>query len=315
MAQTVVQMIEDRFQRGIAAQRSTWSLLGSTTQALDVVNHVLRVVIQLGHIDEYIPEFEMLAFCQHNDGGWADLSSGKRSGIRNTCFAARNIIRANRVLRRADFAAVTERAVRFVIAQQNTDGFWSDAAWGRCDATSSSMGLLLYAIKESWGISTQEIHQATKNGLEHAETYLKRSQAADGWWQDVRTHETPIGSTGHLLPKLVLFRGEQTSTVKMAIDFLGRSQEEDGSWDHQDTDHTCDAVRALLLTYSIISRSDLPPVIERGIDWLVKNENPDGFWGEHPGKESSQLIICDVLDCFSKYGAYRQSLNLRAFWE
>ena len=307
--------INDRFSIGVADARSTWSLLNGKSRALDVVNHVLRVIVQLDRVSEYEAEFTALARCQHGAGAWADHTLGARGGMRNTCFSARNLIRANRILRRDDFYAATEKAVRYVLDRQDADGFWPDRNWGPRDATSSSMGLLLYSLKEDWGPSTGEIHDAAQRCLARAAAHLEDTQSGNGAWEDTDDHEGALGATAHLLPKLALYEGRQTPAVAAGIELLARSQEPDGSWDHGHTDHTCDATRALLLSNSVVSDVRLPGVIERGVQWLVESVNPDGLWGEHPGEPSSLLMLCDVLDCFSKYEAQRRSLNLRTFWE
>jgi hypothetical protein len=310
-----ISRIEDQFATGVTPVRSTWSLLQGKSRALDVVNHVLRVIVQLNLAPAYEEEFAALAGAQHPDGAWADHSLGTRGGIRNTCFSARNLIRANRILHRGDFHDAAERAARYVVARQNPDGSWSDLNWGPRDATSSSMGLLLYTVKEDWGAATSEIHAAAFACLARAAAYLELTQSGDGSWSDTDDHEGTLGATAHLLPKLALYEGKQTPAVAAGVDLLVGSQEKDGSWDGGHTDHTCDAARALLLANSVIVDARLADVIERGVRWLAESANPDGLWGERPGEPSSLLIVCDVLDCFSKYEALRRSLNLRAFWE
>jgi squalene-hopene cyclase-like protein len=316
VAQVTVDSIGGRFRDGIAAKADEWSLVDTPeTRALDVVNHVLRCVLQLDYLREYVDEFDALAALQHDDGGWSDLSSGTRSGIRNTCFSARNLIRANRILGRRDLAEAAERAVRLVSGAQEEDGSWADRVWGPRDATSSGMGLLLYALNEDFGAATAELRAAARACLERAARHLERTQETDGSWHDPSSYEAPVGPTAHLLPKLVLFEGRRTQAVGAGIGFLVESQEDDGSWDRRHVDHTCDAARALLLTASVLAERDLGSVAAAGIEWLVENVNDDGFWSERPGEESSLLLTCDVLDSFSKYEAHARSLDLRTFWE
>lgn len=314
-AEMTVSSIAGRFEAGIAARSSEWSLSSGETRALDVVNHVLRCVLQLGVVNEYLDEFEALAAAQREDGGWPDLTSGRRSGVRNTCFSARNLIRLNRLLGREEYATRVARAVAFVVGEQGSDGAWPDPVWGSRDATSSGMGLLLYAIREELGGSMDELHRRARECLERAARHLVATQADDGSWHAPSSYEQPVGPTAHLLPKLVLYAGERTPAVAAAIDFFVAQQEEDGSWDRQHVDHTCDATRALLLTASVIDDPKLDPVIDAGVRWLTENANPDGLWSEHPGEESSLLLTCDVLDCFSKFEAYRRAVDLRSFWE
>lgn len=315
-ATVTLQLISDRFNASIEARRSDWTMRAGKARSLDLVNHILRCILQLGKLEDYTPEFEAVAACQHEDGGWADISDNVKSGVRNTCFSARNLIRANRVLKRNDFAVAIEKAIRFVISKQDSEGFWPDPKWGFRDPTSSSMGLMVYTLKEDFGAATEEIHSMARACLAKAADWLDRTQAEDGSWPDEEAYEAPIGPTGHLLPKLVLARGEMTPAIKKGIDYLLSFHEENGSWDDNDVDHTCDASRGLLLTYSVVKDDRLPKVLEAGVKWLLTEAvNSDGLWGTAPGKPTNLTMVCDVLDCFSKYDAHRQALNLRMFWE
>jgi hypothetical protein len=304
-----------RFEAGIEAARDQWSLLVGHSRSLDTVNHVLRLILQLGLLASYVEEFDALAAAQHEDGGWPDETGGPRSGVRNTCFAARNLIRLNRVLHRPDLADAVLAAVQFVIAQQAAAGNWSDPVWGIRDPTSSSMGLLLYARRESFGALTGEVHEAGAQCLDRAARYLERTQEPDGSWADARAYEAPIGPTGHLLPKLALYEGRGTPAVAAAVDYLIAAQDDAGCWDGGDVDHTCDATRALLLVGSVVDDPRIGDVTRRGVEWLRTSVNPDGLWGDRPGDASSLLITCDVLDCFSKYEASRRAVSMRTFWE
>jgi hypothetical protein len=315
MTQVTAGSIAERFDRGIAANREDWSLREQRVRALDVVNHVLRCVIQLDYLDDYLDEFDALAELQRADGGWPDFVAGPRSGVRNTCFSTRNLIRANRRLRRDDYAERIERAVRFVTAAQDPGGWWPDRVWGLRDATSSGMGLLIYALRETFDGATGEVHDAAGACLRRAAGYLERTQEGDGSWHDPSSYEMPVGPTAHLLPKLVLHEHRRTPAVGAGIDYLVGQQEADGSWDRGHVDHTCDATRALLLTASVVDDERLDGVIEGGVRWLTDNVNEDGLWSERPGGESSLLLTCDVLDCFSKYAAHAAAQDLTAFWQ
>lgn len=310
-----VDTIHRLFDQGLIPTREKWSLLSGEKRSLDLVNHVLRVILQLDRLDEFVPEFEALIACQHKVGGWGDQSTSRRTGVRNTCFAARNLIRANRKLRRKDFAESIERAVRYVMSTQDPEGFFPDPVWGPRDATSSSMGLLHYALKESFGDATEEIHAEARERLARAAAHLERSQEKDGSWHDTKAYEAPIGPTSHLLPKMVLAARKATPPVQAAVDYLVANQGEDGSWDRQHVDHTCDATRALLLTYSVLKDERLPRVIEGGVSWLYSNPAGDGLWGVRPGRRSNLIMTCDVLDCLSKYEAHKRELDLRVFWQ
>lgn len=308
-------LIEGHFERTVAAGRPSWSMTSGEARKLDLVNHVLRVILQVGLLEGYVDEFAALASCQHPDGGWGDVSSEGYSGVRNTCFAARNLIRASREVDGDDLRPGIERAVRLVMERQNADGSWPDRRWGTRDATSSSMGLLLYSVQEDWGERTADLHAAAAAALRRGAEYLCSTQEPDGSWADDSAYEAPVGPTAHLLPKMVLYRGEARPEIRSAIAFLVGQQDVDGSWDRQHVDHTCDATRALLLTHSILPAADLRPTVTAGVQWLAAHPNDDGGWGVRPGKPSSLIMTCDVLDCFSKYQAYQRAQDLRAFWQ
>jgi Prenyltransferase and squalene oxidase repeat len=312
---TSVAALQQLFDQGLLPTREKWSLLSGEKRSLDLVNHVLRVALQLGRLEEFVPEFEALAAAQHKNGGWGDHSTSRRTGVRNTCFATRNLIRANRRLGREDLAGAIERAVRYVLATQDPEGFFPDPVWGPRDATSSSMGLLHYALQESFGDATEELHAEARERLARAAAHLERSQESDGSWHDTKAYEAPVGPTSHLLPKMVLAAQRATPPVQAAVDYLIGSQGEDGSWDRQHVDHTCDATRALLLTYSVLRDERLPRVIEGGVRWLDAHPASDGLWGVRPGRRSNLIMTCDVLDCFSKYEAHQRDLDLRVFWQ
>lgn len=310
-----VEAIQELFRAGVLPRREDWSLASGKSRKLDLVNHVLRVILQLGLVREYVDEFEALLACQKEDGSWGEASSDDRHGVRNTCFGARNLIRAHRELDRPDFLEGAKRSILHVLGQQDPDGFFKDEVWGPRDATSSSMGLLHYALKEDLGEGTTEIHANARLALAQGAAHLIRSQEEDGSWHDTGAYEAPVGPTSHLLPKMVLVAQGPALPLRRAIDYLVTSQGEDGSWDNQHVDHTCDAARALLLTYSVIPDPRLPEVLRKAIVWLAENTADDGLWGVRPGKPSNLIMTTDVLDAFSKYEAHRRAQDLRTFWQ
>jgi hypothetical protein len=307
--------IRELFQGALVPARDKWSLVPHEKRKLDLVNHVLRVILQLDLVEEYDDEFEALAACQKSDGSWGEASTDDRHGVRNTCFGARNLIRAHRELGRRGFQAAAKRSIQHVLGQQDPEGFFKDDVWGSRDATSSSMGLLHYALRENLGGDTAEIHAEARLALARAAAWLDRTQASDGSWHDPDSYEAPVGPTAHLLPKMVLFAGGPARPVRAAIDFLVTTQAADGSWDSQHVDHTCDAARALLLTASVVNDPRLDGVISRAVVWLADNTARDGLWGVRPGKPSNLIMTTDVLDCFSKFEAHRRSQDLRTFWQ
>ncbi|MCB1058069.1 MAG: terpene cyclase/mutase family protein [Acidobacteria bacterium] len=310
-----VDAIQDLFRNGLVPRREEWSLASGKSRKLDLVNHVLRVILQLGLVRDYVDEFDALLACQKSDGSWGEASDDDRHGVRNTCFGARNLIRAHRELGRPDYLEAAKRSILHVLGQQDPEGFFKDKVWGPRDATSSSMGLLHYALKEDLGEGSAKIHANARLALALGAAHLIRSQDEDGSWHDTSTYEAPVGPTSHLLPKMVLFAQGPAATLQRTIDYLVGCQGEDGSWDNQHVDHTCDAARALLLTYSVIPDPRLPEVLRKAIGWLAENTADDGLWGVRPGKPSNLIMTTDVLDAFSKYEAHRRAQDLRTFWQ
>jgi hypothetical protein len=309
-----VEDLQELFREGLMPRSDQWSLASGEKRKLDLVNHVLRVILQLGLVRDHVDELEALVACQKDDGSWGEASNDDRHGVRNTCFGARNLIRAHRELDRPDFLEAAGRSVRHVLGRQAPEGNFEDEVWGPRDATSSSMGLLHYALREDFGDGTDALHAEARLALARAAAHLDRSQEEDGCWHDTHAYEAPVGPTSHLLPKMVLFAGGPAAPIRRAIDYLVGCQGKDGSWDEQHVDHTCDAARALLLTYSVVPDPRLPDVIERAIVWLADNTAEDGLWGVRPGKPSNLIMTTDVLDALSKFEAHRRSEDLRTFW-
>jgi hypothetical protein len=54
-------LIAHHFDRAVAAQRASWSMAEGESRKLDLVNHVLRVILQLRRLEGYVDEFEALA--------------------------------------------------------------------------------------------------------------------------------------------------------------------------------------------------------------------------------------------------------------
>lgn len=311
-----VASLQALFHEGLVPRRDQWTLVGGVKRKLDLTNHVLRVILQLGLVEDFVDEFDALLACQKDDGSWGEASTDDRHGVRNTCFSARNLIRAHRKLDRPDYLEAAKKAILHVLSQQDlTEGNFIDKVWGSRDATSSSMGLLHYALQEELGDDTATIHANARIALARAAAWLVRTQEAEGSWHDPHTYEEPVGPTSHLLPKMVLFVGGPATPITNAIDYLVGEQGEDGTWDSQHVDHTCDAVRALLLTASVVDDPRLDGVITRAITWLAENTAEDGLWGVRPGKPSNLIMTTDVLDAFSKYEAHRRAQDLRTFWQ
>jgi len=297
--------IDDLIQEALTVLQTRapeWDLTAER-QSLDTTNHVLRVLAQESASELARDACLRLVRCQHADGGWGEFSSDEKSGIRETAFCTRNLIRLNRRLKDAEIRTGVEKAVRFLLDQQEQAGGWLDVLWGHSDSTSISLGALMFAAHE--GILESEVRPAVARGIEFA----CGMQAEDGGWYDPRFKQeerlSPVAWTAHILPKIVVYRGD-TEAARKGLALMADAMDADGSWDGGDVDHTCDSTRALILGSLVLNDPSYEEKFTPGVEWLLANRNPDGLWAMVPGRASNLLITCDVYDTFQKYRAYLQ---------
>ena len=77
-----VTSLQHLFREGLEPQREKWTLVGGVKRKLDLANHVLRVILQLELVAEYVDEFDALLACQKDDGSWGEASTDDRHAIR-----------------------------------------------------------------------------------------------------------------------------------------------------------------------------------------------------------------------------------------
>jgi squalene cyclase len=241
--------------------------------------------------------------CQHEDGGWGEFSNDAKSGIREAAFCTRNLVTLNRRLRDPQIAAGVEKAVRYLLKQQEPGGGWLDVLWGHSDSTSITLGALMLAGHD--GILTAQVRPALERGV----AFACGMQAEDGGWYDPRFKQeerlSPVAWTAHILPKIVVYQGD-TEAARKGLALMADAMEQDGSWDGGDVDHTCDSTRALILGSLVLKDDSYAEKFTRGVEWLLANRNPDGLWAMVPGRPSNLLITCDAYDTFQKYRIYLQ---------
>jgi hypothetical protein len=295
--------IDDLMQEALAvldARRAEWDFT-SAKQSHDLTNHVLRVLAQENAAEMAREACSRMLEHQHADGGWGEFSNDEASGIREAAFCTRNLVTLNRRLRDPRIAAAVERAVRYLLAQQEEGGGWLDVLWGRSDSTSIALGALMLAGAD--GIAADEVAPAVERGV----AFACGIQAEDGGWYDPRfkqeTRLSPVAWTAHILPKIVVHRGD-TEAARKGLALMADAMETDGSWDGGDVDHTCDSTRALILGSLMLNDDRYEAQFTRGIRWLLENRNADGLWSAVPGRPSHLLITCDAYDTLQKYRAY-----------
>jgi squalene cyclase len=145
--------IDDLMQEALAvleSRRAKWDFTAGR-HSLDTTNHVLRVLAQENAADQAREACRRKLSCQRQDGGWGEFSSDAKSGIREAAFCTRNLVTLNRRLQDPSIAAGVERAVRYLLAQQEPAGGWLDALWGRSDGTSIALGALMAAAMDADG--------------------------------------------------------------------------------------------------------------------------------------------------------------------
>jgi len=298
-----IEQIDALMREGVAvldARRNEWEFQVEK-QSLDTTNHVLRVLAQEGAAELARTGCLRMLDYQHPDGGWGEFSNDAKSGIREAAFCLRNLVTLNRRLQDAAIGAAVERGLRYLLAQQEEAGGWLDVLWGRSDSTSIALGALMLA--EADGLLPGELRPAIERGV----AFACGIQAEDGGWYDPRFKQeerlSPVAWTAHILPKIVVWRGD-TESARKGLALMADAMEADGSWDGGDVDHTCDSTRALILASLVLNDTSYEHRFTRGVEWLLANRNPDGLWGMVPGRPSNLLITCDGYDTLQKYRTY-----------
>ncbi len=298
-----VGQIDDLMHEGLAVleqRRPEWDLAADRL-SLDTTNHVLRVLAQEKAAEMARDACERLVRIQHEDGGWGEFSNDEKSGIREAAFCTRNLVTLNRQLQDPAITAAVQKAVNYLLAQQEPGGGWLDVLWGRSDSTSISLGALMLAGHD--GIESDRVRSAVERGI----AFACGMQAEDGGWYDPRFKQeqrlSPVAWTAHILPKIVVYQGDSEAARK-GLDLMANAMDQDGSWDGGDVDHTCDSTRALILACLVMNDHRYEEKFTQGVQWLLANRNPDGLWSAAPGRSSNLLITCDVYDTLQKYRTY-----------
>lgn len=287
-----------RAERYVLKHEEQWT--PSANVGFETLNHLMRVWVQSERIGEHRTEVEAARAAQHEDGGWGDKRDEAQSQMRTTAFCCQMLLRANRTLKDQRVSETIKQALDFLLAQQDPDGGWTDKRWHRLDATSVSVGTLIFAVREPY--SCTQYTQSLKRGM----SFVAKARADDGLWYHKPT-SSPIEITAHLLQKVALYdngRGD----IHRAIQGLLEHQDEQGHWDKRDVDSTCDALRSMMLAVGVSGGKELVDEVagaaDRGIAWLGSVQASDGGYGVRPERPSKVLYTCDVIDTLLKYDAF-----------
>lgn len=295
------------------SQRSGWSLI-TGFQTLEVTAHALRVILQMGKVQELADDFLALVACQHADGGWGSYSTDPTSTVWISAFCSLMLARGNQFLRDERIAQAVHRSIDYFLATQKDDGRWTDRpTWSDLDATSHPVSFfhVVQVLKE--GYRRAEVHKACRKGLR----FLLEHQSQDGAWYDpdvrppgpVVASGSPVEMTAHLVQDSLIahlvidnFFDVREASARAAR-WLCEHQAENGSWDGGNVDHTMDSTRALMVVSKVLGEKESEAVIQKAMRWIISAKNDQG-WGDFPGEETNIERTCDGLDTLMKWLVY-----------
>ncbi len=293
----------ERAERYVVENEKQWA--PTTNVDFETLNHLMRVWVQSERISEHMTEVEAARAAQHEDGGWGDRRDEAQSQARSSAFCCQMLLRANRTLNDDRVTEAIRRALDFLMAQQEADGGWTDKRWHRLDATSVSVGTLIFAVKEPYRCARYA------QSLERGMSFVAKARSSDSMWYHKAT-ASPVEITAHLLQKVALY-GNGSGDVDRAISGLLERQDEEGHWDKRDVDSTCDALRSMMLAVGVPGGEELVEEVatatDRGIAWLGSVQAGDGGYGVRPDRPSKVLYTCDVIDTLLKYGTFASGVG------
>jgi prenyltransferase beta subunit len=294
----------------IFSRRNEWAL--DTNVDLEVTNHVIRVFVQDRSIGKHTDVLLALVAAQHKDGGWGDWRDDELSHERSTAFCVQMLLRAERQVPATWLAQSIEAGLEFIASKQLSNGSWADHRWHTLDATSTSVGTLLFALNDS-----AQRFERFATVLQRGMLFVHQARDRDGMWF-YKPKSSPVTITAHLIQKTVIFYGPSSIEVAAAHRLL-ELQDPEGHWDSRNIDHTCDATRSLMLTASECASPALTLAVaaaaKRAVDWLIRCTDRSGGLGDRPGREPHVERSCDGLDTLLKFKIFTsQQATLSNFW-
>ncbi len=279
---------------------------------LEVTNHVLRVRIQDLSIDKYKNDILDICKCQNKDGGWGNTKNDQESKIRSTAFCVQMLLRANRILHVQTVQTSILSGLDYIISAQKSNGSWDDPTWHFLDAASTSVGTLLFVLKENF------IEEKHRQALDQGMKFILSNRHDNGLWYYKLTG-SPVTITAHLLQKCATYYGH-AKEHDLAIRELIKLQHHIGHWDNGNTDHTCDAIRAMMLTSSRSKNKDVVTEVFhsacKAVQWLIEiSKNIGGGLGDRPGKPAHVERTCDGIDAMLKLRQFAlDNTQMINFW-
>ncbi len=296
--------------------KAEWSLMAGKAQDMEVLEHVLRCILHMGHTKERAQDFKECIKVQNEDGGWSKVSHENKTSMWITTFVALKLCRGNMIIQDPEIEQTIQRALAYVLSIQEEDGHWADPEWSHLDTTCSvTCFLTIYQVTHDKK-DDETINQARRGGYD----YIVNWQKDSGLWKDDTFHPAGIETTAHLMqytlvPAYFMDKIEYAGKMCLeAADSLVDQQAENGSWDNENTDHTMDACRNLMLVSDTFSQKEkYSPIIEKGIHWLIDIKNDQG-WGDFPDEPSNIERTADGLDTLLKFRRFCSDEPMSDFW-
>jgi hypothetical protein len=288
-----------------------WKLTNDVN--LEVVDHVLRVRVQDKTIKNHMQDVFDLCKYQNPDGGFGNSRDDQDSKSRSTALSVQMLIRSNRVLKSPTILKSINKGLDYIVKNQHQDGNWNDSTWHHYDATSVSVGTLLFATKEdSWSLSSYT--KALARGI----AYIDSQRDKDYMWY-FKKSGSPVTITAHLLPKVVTYRGVEEKDFNTTRKLIAL-QHDKGHWDNTNVDHTCDAIRAMMLVAGKANDKLLYKEVHnattRALNWLLTvSKDIGGGLGDFPLKKAHVEATCDGIDTVLKFNEFNTTPdNMINFW-
>lgn len=167
--------------------------------------------------------------------------------------------------------ARTGRAVEWLIANQETGGFWGNDP--------------VTAV-----INTTEIAGYLKKQSIHEESLLK----AESWIQSLEANN--LDFTARILP----FIKEESRKEELLLTVTS-GQKSNGGWGIT-KDFEADVLDTIIVLNSLLEESE-PKIrlIKGGLDYLIDSQNENGGWSYVFGGEPSTALTAEVILCLSKF--------------
>jgi len=221
---------------------------------------------------------------QYEDGGWG-YGPGVPADADSTSWCLLFLSRLG-----TQSAQSREKASRFLLRHQSSlDGGF------RTYATPRDVGryMMLDASVSFEGWSSSQMcvtpvaaralaEAGFTSGFDRAVEYVRRGQAADGYWEPYWWSERLYGTVNCM--ELLNARGAEgdAGLVSRAQDWIARTQLASGAWSESPTEagvpfSTALALRGLLMG----AAPGFSENVRRGVEWLLTDQLTDGSWSSH----------------------------------